>query len=44
MMEPMQVPGPEKFLLNMVRMPLSLEPQEIIFIKSAKGSPWWSSG
>lgn len=44
MMEPMQVPGPEKFLLNTVRMPLSLEPQEIIFIKSAKGIPWWSSG
>ena len=39
MMEPMQVPDPEKFLLNMVRMP-----QEIIFIKSAEGLPWWSSG
>ena len=39
MMEPTQVPDPEKFLLNMVRMP-----QEIIFIKSAEGLPWWSSG
>ena len=38
-MEPTQVPDPEKFLLNMVRMP-----QEIIFIKSAEGLPWWSSG